>query len=186
MVRWVVLNLVVWTRQKHSSRSYYCIDIGSVPIDLPKLLNVWAAFSAVATDAVVVYIAICFSTVVPLALSLGQCRRTCPPSENVRVIFSYTAFSLVFWSAKALHFLANLAWAVVLVYCPGFYWWWLQAGVAGGWLAGERWLAVLVGYWRNGVSKTAKIYQSRQLQLQATVKRFLFDLQWPSRSTYFD
>ena len=105
MVRWVVLNLVVGT----SSRSYYWIDIGSVSIDLPKLLSVCAGFSAVATDGVVVYTAICFSTVGPLALSLGLCNmRTCPPSENVWAIFSYTAFSLVLGSGKAFVFSSTL------------------------------------------------------------------------------
>ena len=38
----------------------------------------------------------------------------------------------------------------------------------------------------NGVMRKERIIITRMLQLQATVKRFLFDLQRPSRSTYVD
>ena len=140
-------------------------------------------FSAVATDAVVVYITICFSTVVPLALSLGQCRSTFPPSESVRAMFSYTAFSLVLGSAKALRFLANLAWALYSCIVLDFTGDGFRLGLlVGDWLVKGDWLS----WWgtEETVSKTAKIYQTRQLQVQPTVKRFPFDLQWPAIRLY--
>ena len=125
--------------RRHSSSSYYWIDIGSVSIDLPKLLNVCGRFFSCCHWWCCGLIR--FSTVGPLALSLGLCNmRTCPPSENVGAIFSYTAFSLVLGSAKAFVFSSTLGLAGALVSCPGVCWCWLQSGVAGGWLAGERWL----------------------------------------------
>ena len=177
--KWYVGLCWIWLLgqgRRHSSHSYYWIDVGSAPIDLPKLLTVpvCTGFSAVATDAVVVYTAICFRTVVPLALSLGLCNLW-GLAHHLRVCGQSSPTQLFPWSwglLKHLHFLAHLSWAGALVYCPGVCWCWLQSEVAGGWLAGL--VVSLPGTSTPNTEETGSLKQPKHIKLDCCSCKQLF------------